>query len=281
MTRLSLFSWLILGAAFLCACGTSFDPASFVDGMRVLAVKAEPPEVAPGQATTLTALAVDTSGAPIQLSWDACTEPPLPGKGPVNPDCFVLDPAPYLLPLGAGPTITADVPQVAPAIFGPPDASGGLYLPIRARARFASGLVDTAYLLRLANGTAPNHNPRLTGVFVVPATGSPVALDEASPLEVHAGDRITLRAQFSDDSAETYPIVLPGQASTVTELLRASWFATGGSLSEAVTGELKPDTIWRADKHLPATGAVIDLYVVGRDERGGTDFLHRALVLRP
>ena len=29
--------------------------------------------------------------------------------------------------------------------------------------------------------------------------------------------------------------------------------------------------------HLPPSGTAIDLWIVGRDERGGTDYLHRTL----
>jgi hypothetical protein len=273
--------WAIVWcAALLPACGNSFTPASLVQGLRVLAVKAEPPEVAPGQTTTLTALAVDTTGAAVQASWSACTEPALAGTGPINPDCFTHDSAPYLTPLGAGLSITAVVPQVAPADFGPPDASGGVYLPILARTSSTSGTVDAAYQLRLAQGAPPNHNPTLTGVFAVQPDGTLVALVEATSLVVHAGDQVTLQAQFSADSQETYQIVLPGLSETVAEQLRVSWFATGGSFSEPVTGLAKPNTVWRADSYLPAAGTAIDVYVVGRDERGGTDWLHRLLVLQ-
>jgi hypothetical protein len=97
---------------------------------------------------------------------------------------------------------------------------------------------------------------------------------------VHPRGKVTLRAIFASGSAETYQVALPGQTRTVIELLNASWYATAGSWSEQVTGEAKPDTVWTADIHLPPVGSLIDVWVVGRDERGGTDFLHRVLVLR-
>jgi hypothetical protein len=62
--------------------------------------------------------------------------------------------------------------------------------------------------------------------------------------------------------------------------LNATWYATAGSWSELITGEAKPDTVWTVDIHVPPPGSVIDVWVVGRDERGGSDFLHRAFVLR-
>src|SRR5262249_19011087 len=198
-----------------------------------------------------------TNGGPLDLTWDACTEAPLNGYGTINPDCLSRDTAPYLVPLGTGLSFSATLPEVAAEIFAPPDASGGLYLPIRVRVQGTTQRVDGAYHMRLAQGDTPNRNPILTGVLVIPATGDPIPLDEASPLEVHAGDRVKMRATFSDDSAETYALMLPGAMQTVTEVLRVSWYATGGSWSEGVTGAAKPDTVWRGDKHLPPSGTTI------------------------
>lgn len=266
-------------AALACACTQPFAPASYVNGLRVMAVKAEPPEVAPGQPTALTALAVDTTGAAVAVSWVACTEPALTGQGAINPGCFGAGMKPFLVPIGGGLSIAATVPNVTPSDFGPPEASGGLYLPVVLHATSASGAVDAAYRLRLAQGAPPNQNPQLSAVLEVFATSAPVPLDEATPLEVHAGDEITLEAHFAPGSAETYAGA-PGQPTALTEVLSVAWFASGGSLSEPVTSLAKPTTVWRADQDLPAIGATIDLWIVGRDERGGTDWLHRTLVLR-
>ena len=264
-------------AALACACADPFDPASYVQGLRVLAVRAEPPEVAPGGSTTLTSLAVDTTGAAVQIQWTACTEPAVTGSGVINPACFGGGPAPYLVPLGSGSQVAATIPAVTPSDFGPPDASGGLYLPIVLDAGSASGAVKASYRLRLAQGTTPNHNPALSGMYVVAADGTLTPLYEGTPLAVGPGDQVKLRVEFAAGSAETYQTLVGG---TVTEILRASWFATGGSLSEPVTGEAKPDTVWSADEHLPPSGGTVDLWAVGRDERGGTDFIHRSLVMR-
>ena len=45
-----------LAALALAACSPDFDPASKVDKLRVLAIKAEPPEVEPGSVATLESL---------------------------------------------------------------------------------------------------------------------------------------------------------------------------------------------------------------------------------
>jgi hypothetical protein len=267
-------------ALLAAACGTSFEKASLVSGLRVVAIKAEPPEVAPGRSTMLSVLAVDTANQPLTLRWMACTEPPQLGLGAINPGCFNVDVAPYLLPLGTGAPLSASIPVIDPAAFGPPDASGGIYLPLRLDAQAGADKLSAAYRMRLALGGTPNQNPRLADFQTVSASGVASSLGESAPLEVHSGDKVTLRAIFAPGSAETYQVVEPGQTKTVTELLNASWYATAGSWSEQVTGEAKPDTVWTADIHLPAAGSRIDVWVVGRDERGGSDFLHRAFVLR-
>src|SRR3954471_18744384 len=82
---------LVVLALVAAGCGNSFDPASFVDKLRLLAVKAEPPDVAFGQMTTLTATAVNPGGSTPAITWDACLLPPPPATGEaVNQDCVAL-----------------------------------------------------------------------------------------------------------------------------------------------------------------------------------------------
>jgi hypothetical protein len=79
---------LVLVAAALLAGGCQEDdevPRSFIGGPRVLAIKAEPPEVAPGQSSTVTILLAGTEGQTPAVSWSACLLPPLPGQAS-NPD---------------------------------------------------------------------------------------------------------------------------------------------------------------------------------------------------
>src|SRR5262249_9592829 len=88
-----------LAAGFLCGgCGQDLPSASFIDKLRVLAVQAEPPEVAPGEMTHLRRLAVEPpvpspdvdAGAlqPISTLWLACRRPPgvaRPPPGGIGP----------------------------------------------------------------------------------------------------------------------------------------------------------------------------------------------------
>jgi hypothetical protein len=265
--------WLVVvWVALACGCQNSFDPQSYVTGLRLVAVKAEPPEAAPGDSVAFTTIAVDTAGGPIAIDWAACTRPPPPGQAAVNPDCLTSDTAAFLLPMGSGTALTAAVPAYTRDQLAAADATGGQYLPVRQRVRGASDHLDGLYLLR-APGTGPrNRNPQIVGV-----NANAVATSEQQPIAVPLGGQVTLRALLSPDSAESYAVALLGFTRTTTEVPRVSWYATAGSFSEDRTGLDKPDTVWRADTHVPAGGGMVDLWVVVREERGGTDFVHRTI----
>jgi hypothetical protein len=108
----------VLVVAALAGCNGDLPAASFIDKLRVLAVKAEPPEVSPGQKTTLTALAVEplAPGAPISpLSayWLSCVEP----SGVLSQlPCGVS--APGTPPPPSDPPRCADQPSAALCVLG-------------------------------------------------------------------------------------------------------------------------------------------------------------------
>ncbi len=268
-------------------CVADQDPASYVTGLRVFAVEADPPEAPPGGSTTLTAVAADTQGRPIDVTWAACLLPPLQGQA-APPDCAIGDAADFLQPLGSGLSVTVQVPMLDPSSRGLPDATGGIYLPIRARVQAGADALTAIYRLRLGSrvaGAPVNRNPALTGVaqITTAADGGETAtpLDEATPLVVHMGDELTLRASFTPDSAEPYQIQDPGETPprSVTETTSAAFFATAGSIDRPFGSRQSAVTL-KLDKHLPASGTLFELYVVGRDERGGTDSLHRTLLFQ-
>ncbi|GMV39306.1 MAG: hypothetical protein AMXMBFR64_10220 [Myxococcales bacterium] len=62
-------------AALLGGCLEELPKPSKVDGLRVLGVQAEPPELAPGGTTELRALVADPEGRPVKLEWYACQVP--------------------------------------------------------------------------------------------------------------------------------------------------------------------------------------------------------------
>jgi len=288
--------FLLVAIAVLAAgCRQSFDPPTWVTGLRVLAVRADPPELAAGATATLSVLAVDTEGRTLEYTWDACLLPPPLSGGALNPECLTSDAGAAYLPLGTDPTASFTMPSLALADLGLPDSTGGFYRPVRVLVRAGDAVVPTAYRVRYGLGLLPvNQNPALEGVFVVPADAPDpappellVPLDEGAPPDVAVGDTVKLRATVVAGSAETYLVPdgdpREGKTKEVTELVRLSWYSTAGDFSAAVTGEEKPDTELQLTKYTPTPGAdgtVVDLWVVARDERGGTDWTHRTLRLR-
>ena len=63
---------IALSALVLTACGDDSAGPSLVTGPRVLAIKAEPPEVSPGSEVELTALVVGPGAENARLRWRAC-----------------------------------------------------------------------------------------------------------------------------------------------------------------------------------------------------------------
>src|SRR5262249_14905430 len=142
---------LIAAACLGAACTQHPDtPVSFVEGLRVLAIRAEPPEVPAGATSQVTILAVDTDGRPIDVAWRRCLVAPRAGEA-VNPACGRVETGADLQPLGSGMTIPVLMPAVAPGDLGQPDATNGVYLPVVARASVGTDSVTAVYRLRLGD----------------------------------------------------------------------------------------------------------------------------------
>jgi hypothetical protein len=275
MTRRGQLLVLLLCAGVGAGCTPKDEPPrTLIVKPRVLAIKAEPPSVAPGESTTVTTLIVGTGAETPAVSWTRCRRAPRPGDA-INPDCFD-DEAAYLEPIGEGPTITTEMPTDATAdTLGEPDASGGVYLPLIARVAVAGQTLLASYRLRLSTADDVNHNPGLTGVLVLDGSGSDVPLDPANPPVVRTGDHLTLKAALPAGSGESYPAALGN--GTATEILLTSWFSTAGRFSQERTDDTQPSTALELDDLLPAPGATIDLFVVTRDDRGGAAYVHQGL----
>lgn len=267
----------VVAASLAVGCTDNPDPpVSFVEGLRVLAVRAEPPEVAVGGMTQVTVLAVDTTGAAVDTTWTRCRLAPRSGEA-VNPLCATAETAAFIEPLGAGLTIMTDMPAVTPKELGQPDSTNGVYLPIVARTTNGTDSVTAIYRLRLNQGSPPNANPVLATVEVVDAAGVSTPLDEATPLIVHEGDEVTLTSTFTPDSAQMYTAF---GGMVVTETLTTAWFATAGEFSVSRTSDDQPQTVLRLTERLPSAGKTIEIWAVGHDERGGVGYTHRVLELK-
>jgi hypothetical protein len=259
----------------LSACAPSFvDEPWLVTAPRILAITAEPPEVAPGGTATLTAI-VSGEGSP---GWSRCDVPrPLAQNESVAVECLASARA---APAGAL-TFTLAVPAEACARFGPEvasagdrprdaDASGGWYQPVGASLEGALVFAFERLSCAPANvsaARAPNHNPVVS--LEARVDGAQVELGEL-PMEQEVELVPTL------DAPEPYVLIDPSTLalSASVETQETSWFVTAGTLSRASTRAAP--TSWHAPGE-PGTGM---LWVVARDSRGGIGLLVRTLAWR-
>ncbi len=255
--------------------------ASLVQGLRVLGVQANPPEAFPGDSVDLVAWIADPKGGTPALTWSFCT---LPSDGTANAGC-TDGTGNGLVGIGTGDTITMTVPTLDPSVYGPVDATYGVYLPIVVHAVAPDATEDAVYRLRVrvavapgctldppfAGGCTPNNNPDYAGI-------DPLLDDSAGPTPTPKGRVWGLIAEYTDASDENYK--LPSTSDpTVPEMLRTQWYSTGGTFPNQPVGG---DAVQKftVDHALPPTGGIIDMWVVAHDDRGGTGMTHRSFVLQ-
>ncbi len=309
---------LALCATLIAACAPTLDdPASRVTARRVLAVRLEPAEAAPGEAVRAIALVADPTGdgADAAVRWSWCeARRPLTELGPVAPRCLVD--GPWQRAVGDGARVDATLPMNACSVFGPdppdtqqgesarpvdPDATGGYSAPLRVSvdgvaalgfARLRCGLagVTRAQAADFTRRYRRNENPVIEAVERVEGGVAAVVSEgpEAPPLSVRAGATVTLRVRWpacaaeACGGAERYVLFDPVTRSLVErgEAMRVSWYTTDGSFREVRTGRGRDDVARETDNVFtaPARAGDVRVWIVLRDERGGVAW--RALRLR-
>lgn len=292
MTRRPLLPVLALALA---ACDNNFQKESIVVDLRVLAIRTDPaevvvdfdpaaptiPDMPPVKVTTL----ISDPVGPRPLAWTmtACPErfnrrcdPELPS---VRFAEGTTDGAPEA-------TLEADVGLLRAALENDDFLGlGGVPVQIEltlrpmdapdAEAVYAAKIVF--YAPRQPEDRVANANPAMT----LDADGEPFV----SSLEVATGTEVLLEPVERPDIHETYSVpTLDGDVRTFTENMRYSWLATAGRFSNEKTGGATDAfgnvpllrTRWTA----PDVAGAVTLWVVQRDERGGTFWLQRTVQVR-
>ncbi len=298
----------------LAACAPVIDDDSArVSAPRLLAARAEPAEVRPGETVRVTALvAVPQGAAPTTPAWSLClTRPSLASPSPVSEACRGEDPA-SVRPLGPGEFTEFSVPTDACARFGPdppvgqgtalrpadPDSTGGYALPLRVRLPDADGFATVRLRCNLGGVTREvsadfnararsNQNPAIRAVSRVRGAAEEPLADA---ITVSPGERLALRVAWPGcdtapcDGAEPYLRLDPvGRAlTTARESLRVSWYGTAGRFDEPRTGRAGDDPATTADNAwtAPAAPGAVTLWVVLRDDRGGAAWRSLAVTVR-
>lgn len=275
-------------------------PASRLVAPRVLAVRSEPAELAPGETARLTLhVAGPRSETPPELTaalgdarWALCAAPRPPVDNNFVSERCLSDDAASLLD-ARGPRLEVEVPASACALFGPetppappgqppgrprdPDATGGYYQPVRVQLP-ELGLTALAGL-RIVCGLAAatpevaaeyrqqyvrNRNPEAADLRLLRGD---TPLD---PAAIPVGATVSVRLSPTADSAESFLLFDPltQRLRTETESLRVSWYSGQGRFALSTTpadasGELGAD--WVA----PDSPGSALLWAVLRDSRGG------------
>ncbi len=216
--------------ALLAGCASALvDDTPYVVTPRVLAVRAEPAEVEPGDDVRLVSLYADASGAlaTAPVDWAFCTAlKPLAELGPVAPSC--LDAAsPDLIPIGSGLDVSGVLPADACSRFGPnppppaegeaagrptdPDVTGGYYQPAVGFPEDESGITLVSPRVRcgLANVAQEtyvawnqryhsNENPTVEALFLARGgeTVEVPADSDGAPPAVAPGEDVTLSVSW-------------------------------------------------------------------------------------
>ncbi|AKF05637.1 hypothetical protein DB32_002786 [Sandaracinus amylolyticus] len=201
---------------------------SILAAPRLLAVRAEPAEAAPGDTVRFVGLYADASGAidEAPLDWAFCVaRKPLAELGPVAQACLELE-NDVLVPIGTGLDVSGAIPRDACGLFGPepppseggepagrpvdPDVTGGYAQPLRVfdATEGSTSLVETRLACGLFGATQQqsveytqryrrNVAPAIQALEITRADGTTETLGDA-PIAVRASEVVTVRVRWPD-----------------------------------------------------------------------------------
>ncbi|MEZ4268889.1 MAG: hypothetical protein R3F39_21240 [Myxococcota bacterium] len=256
----------------LIGCGSDLPKVSDVEGLRVLAICADPPEFSdPGQ-STVRALVAGQTGV-VRYQWELCLLAGDPTKGfPCLDDELRFD-------LGAEPEPSVAVPPLDP-ILAAAEAAGftvdienGVDVQVRLVVTDDSdSRVETIKQLHISRRDDQNANPALEGLEV---DGLDWAADRG--IEVALGQEIELLPRADEALFQSYDDF----GVEVEEQALYSWFAETGSFQKDRSSGEFPDNKWTAPLRDELDGRAlpfeIGLWLVLRDRRGGCDWLERRI----
>ncbi len=236
---------LLLLAAGLDACGPAPLPETLVTGLRVLSVVDEPPEVAPGQTSSLSILELDPSrpGGVTTVLWVGCEPDPMNlGRGACNDTSALLQPTSFanfppgvrILGLGttAGYASSADlfdvlapddpirqngtVGEVLAVVIG--DAVNPTADNDELRALFTRiENQEVKTVLALTRVTVSEHMPQNQNPHVDSISIDAVPLPTNALIQVEPGQTVALLVEGGD--RETYTLIEPDGVDTHVETL--------------------------------------------------------------
>lgn len=267
---------------------TELTPAWKVDKLRVLAIRANPPEIRPGEEAGFEALIIDPEGTTGAIAWIACPPEDDDGVGfgcGLNGDFDFTTASPDEL---AEQGFIGLEPIIPPRFVAPIDslddldeieAREGLYILVQIavlpqavfEGDFGDGTefdfneVEVAYKrLIVSDASTPNLNPEVKGWTVEGEVIPPGTVVEFDPDQDYE-----IGIQLEDGAVQAYQYTNPdGEVEDRIEEPYVKWYASGGSILEEATLFPFLEASWRS----PDTGegeSTGTFWAVVRDRRGG------------
>lgn len=267
-----------------------FTPVSVVDSLRVLAVRADLPAAEPGEKVHLDALVADPIGAgrAVKFAWATCVNP----GSPEVPDCaaaagpFTTGGASfdYVVPANALDDRPSDLPIGIVGVLFAACAGDVVFertatAPVRCvrdgRDVGREGFMWGEKRIVVVRGVR-NANPRIADVRF---DGAPWA----APPPVARCDGKTFDDCAADAQHDVAIVATPDSAETlagVTEDLVAFYFVSGGRVADDFKRADGGSFATKLDAPGVASGALVDVWLVLRDDRGGVDWQRRSYRVR-
>ncbi|MEZ4324411.1 MAG: hypothetical protein R3B40_04280 [Polyangiales bacterium] len=300
--------WRALSVAFLSstalpwlltlgACAGDFEPGSHLGSLRLLAVRVSEPITHPGEDVLLEALLYDPEGAPRAWGWATCTHP----SGSTAQACMeALDEESWVLGTDLDVhhvTIPADllasVPSsardavyvgilvaVCPGSFVDGDTHG---VPVACAAsdgrRLELDELQVGFKRIRVRAEDRNANPAITSLSWAGRSWPELTVEEAAACDGATYEDCPAALRYTIEVAVTPPETGEDElGAPFHEQVIVQYYATHGRFRDEVRTGDEPETSWVAADTVP--GDVVTFYVVVRDDRGGTAFLTRELVVR-
>jgi hypothetical protein len=292
-------------ALVLAGCDDDFVPYYQVEGLRLLAIGAEPPALLEGEVATASALAVSSvPGAELRYRWSRC---PLPTGAPGGFACAIgegelraaLGDAGDSLPgfdLGDGATALLPYPAALEAVAAACELVRARGIPafgeeIRCDSRF-----PVEIKLEVTDGTDSIVGVKALDLVIDPAIGdaarnhNPVIGGMGVPEAAARGAELEIEIDIDPElSAERFAAVPPegGDPEPRRERLIVTWFTEAGELDQTRTSfidgeidlEIARRNTWTPPSPADYPGDRARLWAVLRDNRGGVAWIERAALL--
>ncbi len=290
----AFYAAILLFVLAASAC-VDFASESLVETFRVLAVQAEPPEIAPGQGTTLRIFWADPKGEgrEVSFAWVGCSGrvhanegfttcdmmiPPVVRTASEGGDTLEIPASPSDvldgLPEDAAVEVTFIAVMCAGGALPPAEEIASRRDLVRIKTLCNGGDALSAFkTVTISNASTPETNPVIDHLEIDGVPIETKANGGAPELVCDPADDCNIEVKLSlfvtEESVEWYEVSEFGKPVTQEDTMFVTWFANGGEFSATRSGteagSTGPfETTWRIDK-----SGTYTLYVAVHDMRGG------------